>query len=362
MLRDQIIGLQSSRASATQKFLLYLSEGRGSASFGGTSRVDIRQLRYFLAVVEARSFTKAAERLGVTQPALGQQVRSLERQLDVGLVVRHSRGVAPTEAGSALVEEAVRILAQVDAATARIKAFADQPQGTVTLGLTPNTSSRLAGPLLRLVATEAPKVRLSLVEEMSAVLMDWVAAGELSMALAYSASASPGLRWEPVLEEALFFVESAGRGKEDGGTIPFAEVAAHGLVVPGMKHSTRRAVEATAAAAGISLDIAHEVQSVALMRDLVAQGLAATVMPLGSVRKEVAAGELIAKRIVDPEIRRDLFLVQSDRRPLTRAEQALKQMLRPLVRAEIERSDGVWAPVSRRGDAVARIGRFRGRG
>ncbi|MGQ9370128.1 LysR family transcriptional regulator [Azospirillum sp. ST 5-10] len=324
--------------------------------------MDIRQLRYFVAVVEAASFTRAAERLGVTQPALGQQIRALEEQLDVALIVRHSRGVTPTEAGRALAEEARNILAGVEAATARVKGFADQPQGTVTLGLTPNTSSRLAGPLLRKAAAEAPKIRLSLVEEMSAVLMDWVAAGELSMALAYSATALPGLRWEPVLEEALFFVESAARGKRDGGTIPFAAVASHALVVPGTKHSTRRVLDATAAAAGIALDIVHEVQSVALMRDLVAQGMAATVMPLGSVRKEVAAGELIAKRIVEPEIRRDLFLVQSDRRPLTRAEQALKQMLRPLVQAEIERSDGVWSPVARRRDAVARIGRFRARG
>ncbi len=80
-------------------------------------------------------------------------------------------------------------------------------------------------------------------------------------------------------------------------------------------------------------------QSVQVIKDLVKKGMGATILPFGSVEKEVIAGELIARRIIAPSLRRDLFLVQSDRRPLTRAEEAVKQMIIPLVNGEIAISD-----------------------
>lgn len=313
--------------------------------------MKLRQLEYFVAVVEARSFTRAAERLGLAQPALGQQVRKLEEELEVPLLRRHSRGVAPTEAGTLLLEHARRILSDVAETAMRVREFGGGAHGRVTLGLTRMMSAVLAGPLLRRVSREAPQLQLDLVEEMSSVLMEWVAGDRVQIALAFNVAGGPGLRWEPVLEESLCFVESSGCGKANGGTIGFAEVARHRLVVPSSPHSIRSLVEAASRACDVPLDVLCHIHSVGTVRDLVAQQVAATVMPYRAVRGEVEAGVLIAKRIVDPQVKRELYFVHSDRRSLSKAERYLRGVLLEMVAREVD-ATGDWTTLAGRVAAV----------
>ena len=96
--------------------------------------MDVRQLRYFVEVVQAKSFTKAAERVRVAQPALGFQVRKLEEELGSKLLVRHSRGVRTTEAGDALLKHAQAILRQIELAKQEMIDLAGPPRGPLVLG------------------------------------------------------------------------------------------------------------------------------------------------------------------------------------------------------------------------------------
>ena len=246
-----------------------------------------------------------------------------------------------------LLTFALDILLKADEATVRVQGFAAPGQGLVTLGLTPTTSGVLAAPLIRRLAAEVPRLKLRIAEEMSSVLVEWVAAERLHMALAYNVAAVPGLRWEPLAEEPLVFVESAAGGKTNGGTITLAEAARHRLLLPDRSHSVRRLLDAVTAPLGLGLDIPYEIQSVATLRDLVIQGVGASIMPFGALRKEVAAGSLIAKRVVEPVVRRRLFFIYSNRRPLSQTEHIFKQLLRALV---IEEGPGaLWFPAKRRG-------------
>jgi hypothetical protein len=133
------------------------------------------------------------------------------------------------------------------------------------------------------------------------------------------------------------------------------------LLIPGQPDTVRRLLDETAAPLGITLNIPYELQSVAMLRDLVVQDIAATVMPFGSIRKEVEAGTLIAKRIVDPPVHRQLFIIHSDRRPLSPSEHAFKTFLLSLIREETTRWSDIWILIPRRADAIERVHRV-GRG
>jgi len=109
----------------------------------GEIAMDVRQLRYFVEVVEAKSFTRAAERVHVAQPALGFQVRKLEDELGVTLLHRHSRGVDPTEAGRALLRHAHAVLRQIELARQELMDLSGPPRGAIALGITPTASALL---------------------------------------------------------------------------------------------------------------------------------------------------------------------------------------------------------------------------
>ena len=129
------------------------------------------------------------------------------------------------------------------------------------------------------------------------------------------------------------------------------------MLIPGQPDTVRRLLDETAAPLGITLNIPYELQSVAMLRDLVVQDIAATVMPFGSIRKEVEAGTLIAKRIVDPPVHRQLFIIHSDRRSLSPSEHAFKTFLLSLIREETARWSDIWIPIPRRADDIERVHR-----
>lgn len=307
--------------------------------------MDLRQLRYFVGVLEAGSFTRAAETLRIAQPALGLHIRRLEEELSVQLMVRHSRGVEATEAGRVLFENAQRILADVDATARALRDFSGPPRGRVTLGLTPSLNATLAAAVIRRCSAELPLVSITVVEGLSSVLAEWLSAGRIDIALAYNLPESQGLASEPVLREDLFLVRPVGDGADYPAEIPFAELAAHPLIMPGLPHTLRRMLEDIAATQGVALRVDFEMQSVSTVKELVGQGVGATVLPLGAVRREVDQGLLQAQRIVAPEVTRVIHLLQSSRRPLSKAEGGIMRVILEVAR-DVESHSG-WTMLRR---------------
>ena len=306
--------------------------------------MDLKCLGYFVAVIECGSFARASARLRIAQPALGWQIRKLEEELDVQLLTRHSRGVEPTEAGLRLLGHARAILGRAQEAVAELRNFASEPQGTVVIGMTPSVNALLTVPLLKRLSAEAPQIRIRPVEELSAVLSEWVANGRLDLAIGFPITELEGLSCEPLLGEAHYFIETARPGESTSGTIPFAEAARHDLVMTIMSHRYRSFLEETAKAHGGTISIVHQMQSVATLRDLVMQGVAKAILPLGVVAREVAAGTLTARRVVEPEINREVVLLRPESRSPTKAEQIVCDMIRQLVAETMVASPGFWFP------------------
>ena len=260
-------------------------------------------------------------------------------------MVRHSRGVEPTEAGLRMLGHARAILARAQEAVTELRSLATEPQGTVLLGLTPSMNAMLTLPLLKRLSAEAPQVRVRPVAELWLVLTEWVNNGRLDIAIGFPITSLEGLSWEPLLGEAIYFVERARPGVPHGGTITFAEAASHELVLTVTSQRYRAFLEEIAKPHGIDIRIVHQMQSVATLRDLLIQGNAATIMPLGVVAREVAAGTLTARRVVAPEINREVVLMQPGGRSPSKAEQIVCDIIRTLAAETMQQSPGFWIPV-----------------
>jgi LysR family nitrogen assimilation transcriptional regulator len=267
----------------------------------------------------------------VAQPALGLQIRQLERELGVPLLIRHSRGVSPTEAGQQLYVRALEILDLVERARIEVSAASRNEREPIVLGLTNGTMALLGPNLIREAEATLPQLQLSLVEEMSSVLVDALDRGEVDIALAYDVPDRPNLLRIPLLEEEVLFVRAAS---EEPFTAPiaFSSVLALPLVLPNERDVIRTRVQAIANQLALPLRIGYEVSSINMLKRLVADGGSASVMPYATILDEVERGILRCRRIIDPTPKRILYLVRSIRRGHFAQDDELLDYLQAAVR------------------------------
>ncbi len=289
--------------------------------------MNLRQLRYFVQVVRAGNMTRAAEQLHVAQPALGLQVRQLEEDVGVVLLLRHSRGVETTPAGRLLFERALAILESVEDARRAVAACSGQAPEPVRLGLTPALMLTLGPDIAVGVREQVPQVVLGLAEEMSHVLVDGLQRGDFDLVLAYDVPDLPAFVRQPLLHEDLVLVTPAAAGC-DAPTATFAEALEWGLVLPEARDTVRELVMRTAAEMALHPTVAFEVRSLPAMKALIQRGAAAGILPFASVADDVAAGTLDARRIVSPRLRRTLYLASTSRRAPLQHEPALAAVIR----------------------------------
>lgn len=288
--------------------------------------MNLRQLRYFAKVVEAGNMTRAASELHIAQPALGMQIRQLEEDLGVALLVRHSRGVEPTAAGAALHQRALAILSSVEDARREVIAAAGNDSESVRLGLTPALMLVVGAEIAIMARERVPHVFLSLSEAMSHVLAETLMRGEIDMALGYDMPEVPQFERTALLEEDLLFVTLPGA--EAAESITFGEVIEEVLILPEPGDSVRNHVTRAAHAIGVQPNIAFEVRSIPAMKSLILRGAGAGILPYASVISEVRDGRLIARRITAPALRRTLYLaLRAGHTPL-RNEVALHALIR----------------------------------
>lgn len=304
--------------------------------------MTIRQLQYFLRIVELRSFSKAAAYLHVAQPALGLQVRKLEEELGVKLLERHSRGVVPTEAGLLLRQHAQIILRQMDRARQSVADLAGPPRGRVAVGLTPTLNLILATQLVERCRRDYPNVSLAIVDAMSEDLMEWVENDRLDVALSYNPSAVQGLVCEALLIEDLCLICPARDASGGRETVNLAEIADLPMILPSESSGLRSLVEEAVHERGFDLNVVLEIDSVTSMKDMVVNRIGYAILPLGSVKREVEDGRIFARRFENPALSRNLYIAHSSRRHRSKAATAVRDMLLAVVRENLDSGDWAW--------------------
>ena len=256
--------------------------------------MELRHLRYFVAVAEEGHVTRAAERLGIQQPPLSQQIRALETELEVQLFRRKPRGVELTQAGEALLGEARGILDRVEHATAAARRTARGEAGRIGLGFTSSASFHPLVPrAIRAFREAHPLVALSLEEAGTAELVEGLSAERIDAAFVRSPiGPAAELTVHSVLEEEMVAALPAGHrlaGNAATSRMPLADLAAETFILyrrplgPGLYD----AIIAACQRAGYSPQIGQEAPRMLSTLSLVAAGLGVTLIPASMQRLRV---------------------------------------------------------------------------
>ena len=195
--------------------------------------MELRHLRYFVAIAEERSITRAAERLWIAQPGLSTQVRRLESELGIQLLNRHTRGVALTPAGEVFLERARATLAAADAARSTGADLEAGLVGTLRLGMATEAPAGLARPLLAAFGRDRPEVEVTVFESYSGTLMRDLRDGRLDAVIAPAAFGSAELRSVPVGSEPWVMLAGPGHRLAFPGAVDAGELNAETVVVTG---------------------------------------------------------------------------------------------------------------------------------
>jgi LysR family transcriptional regulator, nitrogen assimilation regulatory protein len=281
--------------------------------------VRIRQLQSFVTVCELGSITRAAAALNIVQPALGAQISALEEELGVQLLERGWRGTSLTPAGIYFLGEAKKILENVSTIKKTIKTFAPNEKEHISVGLTASLSAMLAGALAQDLSHLSHSVSIQLVEDMSHILGERVAAGELDFALAFNVPDHKAIRKQAMLQESIFFITSPSSPFGEDKPIEMTELAKATIVIPSEKGQIIQLLKDSMNQYKLPLNVAFQIESMDAIKGLIADGMACGVLPFGTVMRDVKAGTLIARRIVNPLLRRTLFLLQPSTRVQTEA-------------------------------------------
>ncbi|MBA4344456.1 MAG: LysR family transcriptional regulator [Methylibium sp.] len=274
--------------------------------------MDLKQLEYFVQVAEQGSFSRAADQLGVAQPALSRQVRALEVELRETLLLRNGRGVTLTEPGRQLLARGRDILQLALAAQQEIGARRDEPVGQIVVGLPPSLARRITVPLIEHFQRAMPRAKLAVVEGFSTHICEWLGTGRVDLGLVYNPEPSPAIEITPVLQEKLMLVgPSAEMVRLGGRSVPLVELARLPLVLPQWGHSFRRLMETQAALAGVKLQIAWEVSSVPTILDLVRRGHGYAALTGSALSADSQPDGLAQATITAPEIFSTLCLASS---------------------------------------------------
>jgi LysR family transcriptional regulator, nitrogen assimilation regulatory protein len=293
--------------------------------------MDLKQLEYFVRVAELGSFTRAAQALDVAQPALSRQVRLLEVELRQNLLLRNGRGAMPTEAGRLLLEHARGILHQVERAREELGRVGGALAGRVAIGLPPSLSRALAVPITRAVRQQLPQASVSICEGLSINMQEWLTSGRLDIAVLYNAQPNPDIELTPLLEEALVLVKPSPAGLAQDpppGPIALKDIAQLPLVIPSRPNALRMLVESEMANLGLRPTVALEIDGVAAILDLVADGAGAALLSRNAVGSSARPSAFQMRPVCDPPLRTRLSLATSAQRPSTLTQKTCLGLLK----------------------------------
>ncbi|MEC5383678.1 LysR substrate-binding domain-containing protein [Aurantimonas sp. C2-6-R+9] len=268
--------------------------------------MDLRQLRYFIAIVEEGSFSKAALSLRIAQPALSLHVRNMEADLDTELLLRTPQGVKPTETGSILLKQARSIVAQFETARQEIQEHESEPSGEVRLGLPGSISQILSVPLILEMRRLYPKVRLRVTEAMSGFVLEWLRDRRVDLALLYIPLDDRGLKSYGVLSEELCLIgpvsDETFSHLLPESRISLSEICRLPLILPSIGHGLRSLIDEVAASNGLTLEPVMDIDSYASIKELVAHQLGYSILPRSAITREVKGGNLRAWATADGNV------------------------------------------------------------
>jgi DNA-binding transcriptional LysR family regulator len=293
--------------------------------------MDTRQLAAFCAVVERRSFSQAAEQLGVTQPAVSLQIRSLEKRLGLQLLDRSGRRVEPTEAGRRLYRSAQRLLALEEQLLAEL---GDEVDGELAGRLEIGASTGPGGTVLPVVLAEFqrlhPQVHVALSVSDTQRVVEQVARRELELGVVGAQRRQRGVAFEPFFRDEVVLAVPPDH-RFAGRTIALDELKGEPLVLMQEGAGVRQVIDDELRAAGVrlrDLDVRLELGLQESARSAAVAGFGVTFISRSAIEADLSAGTLAIARVEGLEPSREIWLVRSSGRVETRVAQTFVEYAR----------------------------------
>jgi LysR family nitrogen assimilation transcriptional regulator len=296
--------------------------------------MQFRQLRYFVKIVEAGSFSRASAVIHVAQPALSQQVAELEDRLGVKLLNRSARGVNPTAAGEVLYREATSILHQIDLLPTIARSESGEPEGVVSVGIASSLAPLLIGSLIAYVKIALPKVRLKISDGDSGSLEARVDKSGLDLAVIYEDELGSKFTREPLFKQRLCLVGAHPLAALGTSSVSLDEVANLPLTLPSLPNARRVLINRIFAEHKLIPNVVAEVDSLSSELLTVKTGIANTIVPVPN-RKNFLDQGFRQLLLIDADIYLTCSIVSSSDFPLSRASEAVRVLLMEFIKAEL---------------------------
>src|ERR1700730_12833195 len=302
----------------------------------GAGHMQFRQLRYFVKIVEAGSFSRAASVVHIAQPALSQQVAELEERLGVALLQRSARGVRPTAAGDILYKEAAAILHQLDQLPGVVRSSTGEAEGTVNLGFASSLAPALVG-FLDECRAAFPKVVIRVSDGDSLTLESKIASASVDLAILYEDAFVTALARKPLFRQKLFLVSRQPIVDQDK-VVSLERVAALPLVLTGASNGSSALLERVFAEARLTPNVVLEADSLISEMWSVRNEVGCTILPIGDL-SNFGPNAFAKPALIEPPIYLTCSIVCSADFPLTNAGEAVRDTLLTFVKRRVSETD-----------------------
>ncbi|WP_431274743.1 LysR family transcriptional regulator [Variovorax ureilyticus] len=288
--------------------------------------VTLRQLRVFQAVAEERNFSRAGDRVGLTQPAVSRAIVELESQLGLKLLDRTTREVVLTEAGQSLALRLDRVLDELDQALAEVHGMAGARRGKVRVASSPTLSANLMPACIAECARRDPEIELVLLDRIQQDVLDSVRAGEVDFGVVVEPPSADDLHCEAILDDPFCLVMAPGHRLAEKASVRWPMLDGEQLVLLDYASGSRRLIDDALAAHGARCEVRQQVGHPTTAFRMVEQGIGISVMP--AMAMPPSGLPALVVRPLLPKIRRSIMLVH--RR--NRAPSPLAQRVWALIR------------------------------
>jgi LysR family transcriptional regulator, nitrogen assimilation regulatory protein len=293
--------------------------------------MQYRQLRYYVKIVEAGSFSRAAALIHVAQPALSLQISELEDYLGVNLLQRSARGVRPTAAGELLYREATAVLKHLEQIPGVVRSSRGVAQGVVSVGLASSLGASLVARFVETCHASLDKVSLKLAVTDSATLRDKLASQQLDLALVFEDALGVAFTREPLYRQRLYVFHP--RSMSMGSSVSLHELAQYPLVLPSRPNLVRASADRAFAEARLVPNLVAEVDDYTSLLSTVRAGLGATLLPRGELAD--AGDDIAGPALIEPPLYMTVSLVSSQEMPLSFAADEVRKLLRAFIERHV---------------------------
>lgn len=291
--------------------------------------MKLLQLRYLIQVAETGSFTKAATKLNVAQPALSRQIKLLEDELGVSLFRRDGRGVEPTAAGNELVRRSMEIFRHLYDARDAVMAYRGQMEGEVTIGILPLFGAAVMPDLLLRCRNDYPGLNIKVMVGMSGAVQEWLMSGRVDFGVLSSlADTGQFIKTQRIATALLHLVSRAQDASNDDGPVTLARALNAPLIIPSRANGIGSVILSAAERENIPVQPTLEVDSIEIIKGLVMSGVGSTLLPRFAIEKELKAGVFKSREVADRALEYHVELATVADRPLSKNASIVAETLK----------------------------------